>query len=550
MTLKLASLKATALVVCGMLLLAGCGGGGGQETQVEEGIRLGVFHMGNASEPQGLDPHIVSGVPEHYIISAIFEGLTTKNPSTLEIEPGVAESWDISDDGRTYTFHLRNDAKWSNGDPVTAEDFRWSWQRALTPELGSVYNYMFFPIVNAEAFATGATDDFSQVGVEVLDDYTLRVQLREPTPYFLQVLDHYSTFPVHRATIEAFGSPTDRLSQWARAGSLVSNGPFKLTEWRVNSHVRVEKADTYWGADKVRLNAIVYYPTENQTTEERMFRDGQLHHTYEVPIEKVAAYRRDEPNSIVVAPYLGSYYYMVNTKRPPFDDVRVRKALALSIDRELLVETVLQGFFEPAYALVPPGTLGYEPPSTFEYDPEQARQLLAEAGYPDGQGFPAFDILYNTNEQHQKVAVAIQQMWRQQLGIAVNLTNQEWQVYLNSQEIMDYDVARRGWIGDYVDPTSFLEMFISNGGNNKTGFSDPRYDEIIMRDAPATQDRDARYALYQEAESILIDTMPILPIYTYQSKHLRHPSVKGMPPNIMDYYNWRYVYLEGSDAGK
>jgi oligopeptide transport system substrate-binding protein len=246
----------------------------------------------------------------------------------------------------------------------------------------------------------------------------------------------------------------------------------------------------------------------------------------------------------VVAPYLGSYYYMVNTSRPPFDDVRVRKALALAVDRELLVETVLQGFFEPAYALVPPGTLGYDPPETFAYDPEQARELLAEAGYPDGQGFPPFEILYNTNEQHQKVAVAIQQMWREQLGVGVNLTNQEWQVYLNSQEIMDYDVARRGWIGDYVDPTTFLGMFISGGGNNKTGFSNPRYDEIILREAPGIQDREARYALYHEAEGLLIDAMPIIPLYTYQSKHLRHPSVRGMPGNIMDYYNWRYVYLE------
>ena len=530
-------------------LLVACGGGGG-ETQVEAGIRDAVFHMGNASEPQGLDPHIVSGVPEHYIIAALFEGLTTKNPYTLEIEPGVAERWDISDDGKTYTFHLRQDARWSNGDPVTAEDFRWSWQRALSPELGSLYSYMYFPIVNAEAFTTGVIDDFADVGVEVLDEFTLRVELRDPTPYFLQLLDHYSMFPVHRASIESFGSATDRLSQWARAGNLVSNGPFTLTEWRVNSHVRAEKAETYWGADRVRLNAIVFYPTENQTTEERMFRDGQLHHTYEMPIEKVPGYIQDTPESIVVAPYLGTYYYMINTTRAPFDDVRVRQALALSIDRELLVETVLQGFFEPSYAIVPPGTLGYQPPETFQYDPERAQELLAEAGYPNGEGFPAFSILYNTNEQHQKIAVAIQQMWRQQLGIGVNLLNQEWQVYLNSQEIMDYSVSRRGWIGDYVDPTSFLGMFITDGGNNKTGFSNPRYDEIILRQAPTVQERGARYALYQEAESLLIDTMPIIPIYTYQSKHLRHPSVKGMPSNIMDYYNWRYVYLEAESPAQ
>ncbi|MDT8399962.1 MAG: peptide ABC transporter substrate-binding protein [Pseudomonadales bacterium] len=538
-------LKGLVLVLLGGLLLTSCGGS--QQSQVAAGNLQGVFHMGNGTEPQGLDPHIVTGLPEHHIIQALFEGLVTKNPTTLEIEPAVAESWDISADGRLYTFHLRHDARWSNGDPLTAEDFRWSWQRALTPALGSLYNYMYFGIVNAEAFGTGQITDFSQVGVKVLDDYTLQVELKEPTPYFLQILDHYSTFPVHRATLEAFGSASSRLSQWARAGNLVSNGPFVLSEWQVNSHIRVEKSPYYWDADKVKLNAIVYYPTENLTTEERMFRDGQLHFTNSVPLEKIPTYLKEQPELIEIAPYLGTYYYMINTTRPPFDDARVRRALAMAVDRKLLVETVLQGIVEPAYAIVPPGTLGYDPPKLFSYDPEQARELLAAAGYPEGQGFPAFDILYNTQESHQKIAVAIQQMWRQNLGIDVGLVNQEWQVYLDSQENMNYDISRRGWIGDYVDPNSFLDMFLTGGGNNKTGFSNPRYDQIILQDAPKVQDRDQRYALFREAETLLIDNMPIIPLYTYQSSHLKQPSVKGMPTNIMDYYNWKYVYLDAQE---
>lgn len=549
MSLNLSALKAPLVLVATLSLLVACGGGSGGEgsnrgeTRVDEGIRLGVAHIGNAAEPAALDPHITTGVSESYIIQALFEGLVVKNPETLEPEPGVAESWDISADGRTYTFHLRNDAKWSNGDPMTAEDFRWSWERALAPELGSQYNYMFFSIVNAQEFATGALTDFSQVGVRVIDDYTLEVQLREPAPYFLQLLDHHSTYPVHRATIEAFGSPTDRLSQWARVGSHVGNGPFKLAEWQINSHVRVEKSDTYWDADTTQLNAIVFYPVDSQTTEERMFRDGQLHHTYDVPLDKVPVYLAEQPELIHISPYLGTYFYNINTTRKPLDDVRVRRALAMSIDRELLAETVTQGIYTPGYSVVPPGTVGYEPPKLFDYDPEGARQLLAEAGYPGGQGFPSFTILYNTLEQHQKIAVAIQQMWRQELGINVQIQNQEWQVYLNSQNLMDYDVVRRGWIGDYVDPNSFLDLFITDGGNNHTGFSNARYDEIILREAPLTQDRDARYALYREAEELLMDYMPILPIYVYQSKHLHDPRLQGMPFNIMDSRNWKYVHF-------
>lgn len=533
-------------ILCTTFLIA-CTGGGSDESRVEQGTREGVLHFGNGTEIQGLDPHIVTGVPEHHVIQTLFEGLVLKNPYTLEIEPGIAERWDISDDGRIYRFYLRSNAVWSNGDPITAEDFRWSWQRALMPALGNLYNYMLFPVVNAESFATGEIDDFSQVGVRVIDQYTLEVELNEPTPYILQLFDHYSTFPVHRATIEAFGSASDRLSQWARVDNIVTSGAFELVEWGLNSHIRVEKRASYWDAEKVQLNAIVFYPTENLTTEERMFRDGQLHRTEDISLDKIPVYLRDDPELIEIAPYIGTYYYMVNTTRAPFDDVRVRKALAMTVDRDLLVETVLQGIVAPAYAVVPPGTLGYNPPKTFDFDPVAARELLAEAGYPNGEGFPTFEILYNTQESHRKIAVAIQQMWNQHLGVGVSIINQEWKVYLASQENLDYQVSRRGWIGDYVDPNTFLDMFITDGGNNKTGFSDPLYDQIVLRDAPAAQDRDARYELFYQAENILLEQMPIIPIYTYQSKHLKHPSIKGMPPNIMDYYNYKYVYLEAEE---
>ncbi len=538
-----------ALGFAALTLLVGCGGGseesgGNGLTRVQQGNLDGVLHFGNGIEPEGLDPHIVTGVSENKIVSALFEGLVTKSPVTLEAEPGVAETWEISEDGMLYTFHLRENSRWTNGDTVTAHDFVWSWQRLLTPELGAQYNYNLFPVENAERFANGEIKDFNLVGVKALDDFTLQVQLRTPTPYFLQLLDHYSTFPVHRPTIEQFGTISDRLSPWARPGNLVGNGAFTLTEWQINSHLRVEKNPDYWGADKVRLNAVVFYPTENLVTEDRMYRDGQLHYTNEILLDRIPGYQAERPEEVSVVPWLGSYFYMFNTTREPFDDVRVRKALAMVIDRELLVESILQGIVEPSYSLVPPDTLGYFPPKTFSYDPEQARQLLAEAGYPNGEGFPPFDVLYNTHEDHRRLAVALQQMWASELNVPAQLVNQEWKVYLENQDNMNYDVSRRGWIGDYVDPNTFLDMYVTDGGNNKTGFSSARYDEIILSEAPRTLDRDARYDLYREAESLLMEEMAILPIYTYSTKHLIHPSVHGLTPNIMDYTNLKYVWLE------
>ena len=528
------------------LLLVGCGGGS-EERRVDVGTREGVLHYGNGAEVQGLDPHIVTGVPENHVVSALFEGLTSKNPYTLESEPAAAKSWDISEDGLTYTFNLREDANWTNGDPVTAEDFRWSFERALTPALGNLNNYMLFPIANAEAFANGVIDDFSQVGARVIDRFTLEINLRSPTPYFLQLLDHYIAYPVHRANIEAFGSYTDRVSRWAREGNMINNGAFELTEWQVNSHIRVEKRASYWDAENIKLNAIVFYPTENLVTEERMFRDGQLHRTNDIPLDKVPVYLEEDPEHIVIAPYLGTYYYMINTTRKPFDDVRVRKALVLSIDRKLLNDTVLEGIMDPSYALVPPGTLGYQPPEIISFDPERARALLAAAGFPNGEGFPVFELLYNTQENHRKIAIAIQQMWQNNLGISVSLLNQEWGVYLNTQENQNYDVSRRGWIGDYVDPNTFLDMYITDGGNNRTGFSSQRYDQLVLEEAPTRLNQDERFALYYKAETILMDEVPIIPIYTYQTKMLKDSSFKGAPSNIMDHYNWKYVYLEASE---
>ena len=527
------------------LLLTACDSG---ESNVTRGNREGIFHVGNSSEPQGLDPHVVTGLPEYHVLSALFEGLTAKNPYTLEVEPGVAQRWDVSADGLTLTFHLNPAAQWSNGEPVTAEDFAWSWQRALNPAMGNQYAYMLYPIRNAEAFATGKLDDFSRVGVKALDRRTLQVELNAPTPYFLQLLDHQSTYPVHRATIEKHGAATDRFTPWTRVENMVSNGPFRLAQWKLNRRIRVEKSETYWDRGRVRLNGIVFYPTENISTEERMFRVGQLHYTETIPLDKIPVYRAMADSPYVNAPYLGTYYYLLNTGEPPLDDVRVRRALAMAIDREQLARTVLHGAGVPAFSITPPGTLGYQPPKVFSYDVEQARRLLAEAGYPGGKGWPGLELTYNTSESHLKVALALQQMWKDALNIDVTLANQEWKVYLDSVDQMDFQMARRGWIGDYVDPNNFLDLFICGGGNNNTGFCDARYDDLVLRQAPRATTRAERLALFEEAETLLMEQMPIIPVYTYTSNHLIHPSVRGIPPNLMDFVNYRYVSLDGDEG--
>ncbi len=529
------------LACSGLLALLACSAG---ETPVESGTRLGILHFGNGSEPQGIDPHVTTGIPEYHIQAALFEGLVSKNPYTLEPEPGVAESWTVSEDGRIYRFQLREDARWSDGQPLTAEDFRWSWWRILHPTTGAPYNYMLFPILNAEAFAAGQLTDFDQVGVRVLDERTLEVELAYPTPYFLQLLDHHSLFPVPRHVIEALGSATDQTNPWTRLEHFVGNGPFRLTSWNLNQSLTVEKNDLYWDAEQVRLNAIVFYPTENSTTEERMFRSGQLHRTEGIPVDRIPVYQAESSPALLLSPYLGTYFYNLNVTREPLDKVQVRRALNLAIDRQLLIDSALNGVQEPAYTVTPPGTLGYQPPKIFDFDPALARELLAEAGYPNGQGFPVLEILYNTLAGHQRIAEVIQQMWKTHLNIDVTLVNQEWRVYLDTMAQLDYDIARASWIGDYVDPNNFLDLWITNGGNNRVGWSDPVYDQLILRDAPAAATQAERFAIFYEAETRLMEAMPIIPLYTYVRSHLLDPRVKGMPENIMDYTNYKYVWLE------
>ena len=275
-----------------------------------------------------------------------------------------------------------------------------------------------------------------------------------------------------------------------------------------------------------------------------MFRAGQLHYTYETNIDRLPYYQENNPELVQIEPFNGTYIYRLNTRLKPLDDVRVRKALAFSVDRETIINTVLNGIFTPSYAITPPGLLGYQPPRLIEYNPEKARELLAEAGFANGEGFPEFELQYNTNEEHRKIAIAIQQMWKKELNIDVRLQNRDWKVYLDNENTGNFEISRGGWIGDYVDPNTFLDMWVSGSAINRTGWSDPRYDELILKIAPEAKSREERYAAFFEAETLMMSEVPFIPIYTYSSHHFKHPSLHGLPSNIMNYYNFRYTYLD------
>jgi oligopeptide transport system substrate-binding protein len=521
--------------------LTACGGG---ETNVEKGNRANMLYYGLGAEPQDIDPQVTTGVPSSKVEGALFESLINNNPGDLAPIPGTAKSWTISADGTIYTFTIRPSARWSNGDPVTAEDFRWSWQRALTPTLGNPYGYMYNPIKNAKEYRHGEVVDFAQVGIKVIAPLTLQVELSVATSYFLGLLTHPVFYPVHRASLEAVGNPYQIGQPWTRPGRLIGNGAFKLTEWKLFKDITVEKNPHYWAADSVRLSAIKFVITENISTEERMYRADQLHVTNDTPIDKMPRYREEKPSEFFNNPYLGTYFYRFNVTKPPFDNLMVRRALAMTVNRDHVVKHVAKGGQIPAYTITPPNTNGYFAESDLTFEPEKARQLLAEAGYPNGEGFPVTELLYNTSESHRKLAVALQQMWKTELNIDITLRNEDWKVYLESQKQGDYEISRGSWVGDYLDPNNFLDLWVTEGGNNRTGWSNAEFDKLVLELAPSASDQTARYDLLRQAEKILTDDLPILPVYTYTTKFLVKPCVKGLQPNILNKPIFRYVYLD------
>lgn len=519
-----------------LLLTLGCSGSDAPE------VSSNIIHVGNRSEVQDLDPHLVSGIAEHRALSALFDGLADLDLATMEPIPAAAESWTVSEDGKRYTFTMRKDAKWSNGEPVIAQDFAWSWQRMLSPALGAEYSYLLHCIENAKAFNDGDVTDFAEVGVKAVDDYTLEVVLAAPTPYFLSMQTHFAWYPVHRATIEQFGAMTDRGTGWTRTGNHVSNGPFKLGAWHPDEVLETVRNEHYWDAANVKLDGVNFYPISNEQTEERSFRSGDLHLTYSIPMYKIEEYRRDQPEVLQVHPYLQTYFYRFNTSAPPFDDVRVRQAFGMAVDREAIARDVLKAGERPAYAYTPPNTAGYTSTYQVRTDIEAAKALLAEAGYPGSEGFPAVDLLYNTSETDKIIAETVQQMWKKHLGVDVRLFNQDYKVYLSTMKTLDYNIARSTWLGDVLDPVNFLECFLAGEGNNRTGYASDEFDAAIHA-AYAEPDPQKRIAHLQKAEARLLEDAPITPVYYQTQKFLMSPRVQGMIPNPLGNFRWQDISL-------
>lgn len=531
----LISLLAAALLGLG---LTGCGG-------QAPSAKGNVLHIGNGTEPSDLDPQTVTGRPESNILRTLGEGLVARHPQTLEPSPGQAESWEISDDGTVYTFLLRADAKWSNGDSVTAHDFVGSFKRMLTPSLAAEYSYQLHLLKNGEAYNNGELTDFSQVGAKAIDDRTLEVTLDHPTGYFLNLLSHQSWFPVHLPTVEKFGGLDRKGSRWTRPENYVGNGPFILKEWAPNQHILVERSPTYWGAADVRLDGVRFYPIENADTEERMFRTGQLDVTRSLPLSKIDEYRTNHQDVLQVDDFLTAAYYRVNVTRPHLQDPRVRRALALAIDRVGLAREIFSETKTPAWHFTPKMP-GFTPPDTFEDNVNKAQALLAEAGFPGGKGLPQIEILYPTSDSGRIVCEALQSMLRANLGIDVTLYNQEFKVYLDTLQQQNYDVAWSAWVGDYPDPMTFLDMNVTDGGNNRTGWSSARYDQLVQ-DVQAVRDPKERAEVFYEMERLLGEEAPVIPLYFYTSVYAKSPEVKGWYGTLLDIHPFQDIWLERSE---
>lgn len=583
------------------------------------------FTFVNETEVASVDPALITGQPEGRIVNSIFEGLVRLRAKDTLAEPGTAEKWEISDDGRTYTFHLRDDAFWSNGEPVTAHDFHYSIRRLLDPMTASRYAYQAWYITNAKRYSSGGSMlmpgdsvevelnppigapntvrgkvllgklvriempkqefgksastrdriyiveldgkakqyrfkvadesesvekgvercrqvllDFREVGVRVVDDRTIEIRLTEPTPYFLDLLGFYPFAPVHRGCLEKYGKP-----EWTRPENIVTNGAYRLIARRIRDRVRLQRSDNYWDRANVRLNVIDALSVDNRSTALNLYMTGTVDWITVPPAEVLREFLKSNPrrNDFNLAPQLATYHFLLNNTRPPLNDKRVRLALSLALDRDEITRVATGAGEIPALSIVPPSMPGFKQQPCQPFNPDAARKLLAQAGFPDGRGFPKLEILYNTEQQHQAIAELVRKQWQRELGLTASLRNEEWGSFQDSQQQMKYIVARRTWVGDYLDPNTFLDLFVTDGENNCTGFSNPHYDKLIA-DAAKEPDVAKRMQLLESAERLLMDEMPIIPVYFYVSRNMVRPRVRGFYNNLQDTHPLHAIWID------
>ncbi|MCE3202564.1 peptide ABC transporter substrate-binding protein [Paenibacillus sonchi] len=558
-----------ALVLVIGTVLAGCGGNNanngnaaatnapGNEGSKNTGTATGdeklaadqTLRVNLTAEPPTFDPAQAQDSQANTVLKTMYEGLTRMNDETGQAEPGIAEKWDISADGLVYTFHLR-DAQWSNGDPVEAADFVRAWKIVLDPNTNPTapYAYQLYYLKNAEEYYTKKVTDFSQVGVKAVDAKTLEVTLKAPTPYFLGLLSFYTYYPVHKS-IE--GNP-----KWAtNKDTMITNGAFTLTEWTTGQAIQVTKNEKYWDAASIKLSKIDFSIVNSGATELLSYKNGELDRAGnpngEIPSEQLPIVKKELPNEFVSKGIAATYYYYFNTTEKPFSNVKIRKALAMSINRQALIDNITLGGQLPAFGLVPPGIAGVDgeyrntiKDSYFTEDVEQAKTLLAEGLKEEGlTALPPVELSYNTSENHKKIALAIADMWKNSLGITVNTVNQEWAVFIDNRQSQNYQIARAGWTADYNDPMTFLDMFVTGGGNNDAGYANPEYDKLIA-DAKTNSDLAKRQEDFAAAEKMLIqDDMVIMPIYYYTNNSLTKEYLKGVTLDFSGAVDFTRGYL-------
>lgn len=527
-------LAAVLTIVMVGTLFAGCGKGASNANQTL------VYNLGTDSET--IDPALNEAVDGATVIANNFEGLTRIGDDN-NIKPGVAEKWDISADGTVYTFHLRKNAKWSDGKPVTAKDFEYAWKRALDPKLAAAYAFFLTDnIKNAQEYYDGKVQ-WQDVGVKVKDDYTIEVTLKVPTAFFLQLVAMPIFMPLRQDAVEKGGE------KWTQSGdTYIGNGPFKMVKWTHNDSMEWEKNENYWDAKNVKLSKMTWVMVNEASSALTSWEKGEIDIIESVP--PAEAPRLIQEKKLQVFPELGTYYLYYNTKKPPLDNPKVRKALSLAIDRNAIKEAVLKTGQIIAYAQVPYGIKESDGKTDFrekggdlfKEDVQLAKQLLAEAGFPDGKGFPELTYLYNTNESHKKIAEMIQDQWKNNLGINIKLANQEWKVFQKTRKNGEFDVARGGWIADYIDPMTFLDMFMSDNDFNDGKYNNPQYDQLL-KEAKTTTDLAKRDQLMHDAEKIIMDEQGVCPIYFYVSNMCVKPWIKGVykTPLATVYFDHAYV---------
>lgn len=603
-------------MMCLSLILLGCD----TRTSVERAAEDGVLIVGNNTEPQSFDPHIATSVSDFKIINAVMEGLLRGDGRDDSAwHPGVAESWSHNGSADEWRFTLRKDAVWSDGTPITAQDFVYAYHRLLHPSFGGRYADMIYPLANAEAYnrnrrafllcgpgssvavehalpasvlekvdwdgldamsleelarmaanpeslawsreipqdvvkkmlalvmedvRAGRPDLWEQarVGVRAEGDHDLVLTTRSPMPHLPLLLLHCTWFPVPRHAVELHGGMLSRTGAWTRPGVAVGNGPFVMKEHRFNDFVEVKKNPLYRNAHQVRLNGVRFLPTVNGFTETRMFFNGKLHVTNNVPPEMTSYAKERGGSDFCQDDYYVTIFYRLNTGHAPLNDVRVRQALSLAVDRAALVRDVVCGGGEPCFGFTPDGA-GYKTPHGVEFNPEKARALLADAGFTDGRGFPRMELMTTSREVQKTMAEAIQGMWKKHLGIHVDIRSCEWTAYKFAQNSMQYDLSSSSWSGDYLDPSSFLDLWGRSSGNNNTGWTNPEY-ERLMAASRATGDPKERMALLARAESLMLSEAPVIPLYWAKRSYLKRPEVKGWHPLLLDNHLFEELSLE------